>query len=1309
MRRILTFFFFVCFSGTLFSQLASWNLTTVYTATQTATYVNALPFTFGSGTSAQNIGTSGAYCSSWTTNTTPDLNDYFQVAIAPQPGYRLNINTIAFSERRSLSGPGEYLLVYSTDPNFTSPVTLNTYPIPDNDLSRDGTISGLNIIVSDGDTLYMRWYGYKSESGAGTWRINASTLFFDGTVSQSNPNDNNSYAVAPVVQAPSLSIVPATGGFNEVFRFVIVDAGTSDGLPTDVTFLNIVNANPAGGAAWTQVADSFILKQGASVIPVSSTTVTNSNIFFTIPPGSIMVGDDNNLEISLYVQLSVSGITDGTTLQFSIPDQNPGWDAAITGSGFDINFPAEIFSSIHTIDVQATHYTFAILPPSIWQNVNFQIIAVATDDYDNADSGYDLPATLSLDFGNGNLTSVTGLTQNFSAGVFSLNDVNFDGTDWLRIKLQDVAQTFTAITTPLIYSAPDNVILDDNFNDGDYPVNPVWIGTTVDFIITTDTMLHLFTVSTDDDTSYVVSPVSYQADSVEWSALIKLDFNPSSSNWTRYYLVSDLPDLTIPVNGYYIQIGETDSTDAIEMFRMDNGFATSVMRGPDGQVAESPEVRIKVVGYNNGDWKLYADLTGNFGYQLIATANDNTYMFPRFFSGFYARYTKTYASGKFYFDDAYCGPIRVDTIPPSVVSVSLTDSATLDLVFSEAIPESDAQNVVNYIVSNSIGNPVAAVQMASDKTRITLTFSPAFTSGTSYTLSITGLHDLSGNEMPLSQHNFSFYRVNKFDVEINEILADPAPPLLLPEWEYLELFNRTAYNIELNQWTIRVGTTIKTFPVSVIPAGGYIILTHENAISEFQSYGTVLGLFTSSTMLTNLEAEIELKDKEGRQIHTITYSDSWFDTGFKKEGGWSLEQIDPANPCGEGSNWKESSASSGGTPGSRNSVYAPNPDLQSPVLLKAILTPPDTVYLYFNEIIDTTQVYNMSLYSVDNNVGNPLSAAFSGTTGKVLKLCFNHTFGYDTIFTLTVSGQIRDCVGNIISANQTARFAFAYMPETFDIVVNEVLFDPRTDGVDFVEVYNRSQKVFNLYNVRLVSMDGNIMEEILPVTNEGQYIFPGDYMVITTDPAIVSSQYDVPNPQNLVSAPSIPSYNNDAGRVMLMSNLLDTLDDFTYSDQMQFQLLSSFDGVSLERVNYNLPTQDANNWHSAAQNVGFATPTYKNSQYAEPGSADGEFSLEPEIFSPDMDGYNDVLYIHYDFAEPDYVANVVIYNAAGKIIRTLVANELLSTHGFFTWDGLDNNNNKALLGLYVVYAEVFGLTGNVKHFKKTCVVAGKNE
>jgi hypothetical protein len=188
---------------------------------------------------------------------------------------------------------------------------------------------------------------------------------------------------------------------------------------------------------------------------------------------------------------------------------------------------------------------------------------------------------------------------------------------------------------------------------------------------------------------------------------------------------------------------------------------------------------------------------------------------------------------------------------------------------------------------------------------------------------------------------------------------------------------------------------------------------------------------------------------------------------------------------------------------------------------------------------------------------------------------------------------------------------------------------------------------------------------------------------------------------------SFPSFADDKGRVVLLTKTEMELEDFEYSEDMHFAVLADKSGISLERVNFDRQVNEKSNWQSAAQRVGFATPGYQNSQFKKDTNTDEKISIDPELFSPDNDGYNDQVFIKYLLDSPGYVANVKIYDSRGRLVRELVKNELLSTNGAFSWDGTDENHGKARIGIYVIYIEFFDLSGKVKKYKKTCVVAGK--
>ena len=79
--------------------------------------------------------------------------------------------------------------------------------------------------------------------------------------------------------------------------------------------------------------------------------------------------------------------------------------------------------------------------------------------------------------------------------------------------------------------------------------------------------------------------------------------------------------------------------------------------------------------------------------------------------------------------------------------------------------------------------------------------------------------------------------------------------------------------------------------------------------------------------------------------------------------------------------------------------------------------------------------------------------------------------------------------------------------------------------------------------------------------------------------------------------------------------------------------------------------------------------------------------------------------ISFHFTTPGYIANVKVFDSKGRPVRKLIENELLGNDGTFTWDGISDDKEKARTGIYVFYIEVFNLDGDIKEYKKTCVLA----
>lgn len=840
----------------------------------------------------------------------------------------------------------------------------------------------------------------------------------------------------------------------------------------------------------------------------------------------------------------------------------------------------------------------------------------------------------------------------------------------------------------------------DDFTDGDFTSSPSWSGDAAKFEVNAAKQLHLNAPAV-TDTAFL-STTNTAINNVEWDFFFQLDFSPSASNYLKVYLVSDQQNLKQQLNGYFLKMGENGSADAINLYLQQGNTETLIIQGIAGEVAANiNHVSVKVTRDGSGNWAIYADTTGGTNYLPEGTATDNTVTATSYF-GFLCNYTST-RSTLFYFDNVFVGVTVADTIPPQVTSVTVISQNQLDVQYNEAVDSATSQNISNYSVNNGIGFPSGAVQDGSDPSLVHLTFTTSFPNGQTNSITISNVMDLSGNALTSVSLNFSFYQVQPGDVIINEIMPDPSPPVALPDAEYAEIFNRSSSPVDLTGWTFSDGTTTSTFSSFTLQPDSLLILTSSTNALLFQPYGNVMSL-TSFPSLNNDGDDLTLKDAAGNLINEVIYDLTWYNDDVKSDGGWSIERMDPTSTCAGAANWHASVDVSGGTPGRKNSDLSAFADTSSPHLVHASVINNSTIALFFDESVDAAGAVNISNYAVLPSNIIIISAMPIGDFTEV-DITITPAIDSNIVYTITVTG-LNDCSGNSMTAIDSAQFTIPSSIQINDIIINEILFNPKTGGYDYVEIYNNTQKIFDLEDLRLANADdSDSLQTIYPVSPESYLFFPDEYLVLTENPDWVKQNYFAQNPDWFLNT-SLPSYNDDEGRVVLLNQENERVDELHYSDKWHFPLISNTEGVSLERIDPNRPTQDSMNWHSAATTVGYGTPTYRNSQFSEPNAGD-EVTLSPQVFSPDQDGFNDVLNISYQFDQAGFTANVKIFDAQGREVRNLIRNALLSQSGTFIWDGITDRGEKARVGSYIVFVEVFNLNGDVKRYKKVCVAATK--
>jgi len=556
--------------------------------------------------------------------------------------------------------------------------------------------------------------------------------------------------------------------------------------------------------------------------------------------------------------------------------------------------------------------------------------------------------------------------------------------------------------------------------------------------------------------------------------------------------------------------------------------------------------------------------------------------------------------------------------------------------------------------------------------------------------------------------NSSAQVATRYDIVIDELMADPTPQMGLPNNEWIELRNISATAFNLSGWRIGdAGSQSGPMPSYNLLPDSFVIVCTASAVAAMSAYGPTISV-TGFPSLDNTGDLIYLRSPQNRIIHSVSYTDAWYQNELKKDGGWTLEMIDTKNPCSGFTNWKASTDVKGGTPEKKNSVDAVNKDVTAPQLLRAFATDSINVVLVFDEPLDSLKAATAANYNISDGIGIPQSAITVSPGFDKVNLRLNTALSRNKVYTVMASA-VSDCVNNVVGPKNTARVGLPEVADSLSFVINEILFNPPVGGTDYVEIYNRSNKIIDLKQTYIANRSAaGVISNIKQLSVDNYLFFPQDFMVLTEDPEIVKRDFITLNMDVFITIASMPSYNDDEGDVIMLNGQGSIVDELKYDEKWHFKLIDNREGIALERIDYDAETQNADNWHSAATSVGYGTPTYKNSQYRIDLQAQGDITVMPEIISPDNDGMDDFATIDYFFPTAGYVANITIFDAAGRIVRYLQRNALCGIKGSYHWDGLGEKNQRLPVGIYIIYTELFNLDGKKKQFKKAIVLARKN-
>ncbi len=529
-------------------------------------------------------------------------------------------------------------------------------------------------------------------------------------------------------------------------------------------------------------------------------------------------------------------------------------------------------------------------------------------------------------------------------------------------------------------------------------------------------------------------------------------------------------------------------------------------------------------------------------------------------------------------------------------------------------------------------------------------------------------------------------------VRINEIMF--APKAGQAEW--IEIFNPTDERISLTRWSVQDESSrpaVATDSISISPRGYFVIAAASSVQENFDLPDSIFAVASGFPTLNNGGDLIYLFDFSGAVIDSFQYDGAWGGgTGFSLEKVWYERANDETN-------WLPSVAAVGATPGGFNSRSPRDVDMMA----GEILIYPNRPHAGDVARLEATG-YNRGRGAVVSTAVNFFIDADgdgryrdSEKIGEVVS---------STILqpedSLTVSFEIADypsgrsrvaaiwnAAGDNDATNDTSSAIMAIGYPARSVVINEILYDS-PDEIEWIELFNRSTTEVDVRGWELADTGSRA---VIADTISNFILEPGEFLLIAGE------ANDLTTPH--VALSNFPSLNNDDDKLALR--------DFSGTVQDSVHYFAEWgggDGISLERINPALGSNDSSNWSSSVAREG-STPGVANSIFAPIVPNETTIGVAPNPFSPDGDGHDDVAIIQFQLPVTTAAVHLKIYDMRGRLVRHLLNNAPTGATYELIWNGIGDSGETLRMGIYILFLQALNERQGIVQEAKTTVVLAK--
>ena len=448
-------------------------------------------------------------------------------------------------------------------------------------------------------------------------------------------------------------------------------------------------------------------------------------------------------------------------------------------------------------------------------------------------------------------------------------------------------------------------------------------------------------------------------------------------------------------------------------------------------------------------------------------------------------------------------------------------------------------------------------------------------------------------------------------VVINEIMFKPEGGE--PEW--IELYNKSNETVNLKGWKI---SDVVTIPKTTVlnnqyhlAPKSYLVISNDSSILDYHRKIPGKLIVTQLSVLNNDEDGVVLTDNRGITIDSVFYNISW-----GGNNGYSLERISPLDSSNSSSNWSSSIDIENSTPGRINSISTKTYDLSVSKILFSPSNPLHGDNVYISSIIKNIGFSRASSFAVQFYIDTNADSVVDNLLSEKDNLSLNSG---DSL-TIQSSIPLQKVESNILCAikikykkddDTTNNFRTKLLVSGFksnSISINEIMYEPKNNEPEWVELINSSNDTLNLKNWSV--SDLLPYSSIHTISHTDLILSPGMFLIISKDSSFFSYH---PNTKAMVQFVNFGTLGNTSDGIAIYDFENNMIDSVLYK--------SSWGGVtghSLERISLKQPSTDSTNWKMSIA-PGGSTPGEKNSVLHIVTANRNDLEINEIMYEPDID------------------------------------------------------------------------------------------